>query len=117
MQQGVAAGVQRAALAIAWRTDPVIAEFRGMADYDWDFNAPGYGKLRAGDDVAKLLRAVLAPPLPDAEVVGPAAVEPELPVAGIDGGGVAPFALAAAPEPVLAEATVVPRRHGSALPA
>ena len=34
LQQGVAAGVQRAALAIAWRTDPVIAEFRGMADYD-----------------------------------------------------------------------------------
>ena len=65
LQKGVTAELQRQALAIAWRSDPVIAGFRGMADYDWDFNAPGYGKLRATDDVAKLLRAVLSPPLPD----------------------------------------------------
>ncbi|WP_052710200.1 DUF3306 domain-containing protein [Azospirillum thiophilum] len=51
--------VRRQALRKAWSSDPVIAGFRGFADYDWDFNAPGYGALRQTDDIARLLEAVL----------------------------------------------------------
>ncbi len=51
--------VRRQALRKAWSSDPVIAGFRGFADYDWDFNAPGYGALRPTDDIARLLEAVL----------------------------------------------------------
>ncbi|WP_372400078.1 DUF3306 domain-containing protein [Azospirillum sp. HJ39] len=58
--------LRRQALRKAWSSDPVIAGFRGFADYDWDFNAPGYGALRPTDDIARLLEAVL-PTRPQAE--------------------------------------------------
>ena len=51
--------MQRQALQRAWESDPAIAGFRGMADYDWDFNAADYGRLWPTDDVAKLLGEVL----------------------------------------------------------
>src|SRR6202040_522059 len=43
----------RAALRRVWTTDPKIRDFVGLADYDWDFNAPGsmagFGPLESTD--------------------------------------------------------------------
>ncbi len=121
LQKGVAAEVQSIALQRAWASDEQIAGFRGMADYDWDFNAPTYGKLWASDDVARLLQAVVAPPTE---------IEPDRAEPGPQDPGQATLALPGAPqhlqEPAaepgsaaVAEAEP-PRaaapRHGSAMP-
>ena len=58
LKAAVPDALRLAALRKAWSTDPEIAGFRGFADYDWDFNAPGYGKLLPIDDVAKLRDAI-----------------------------------------------------------
>ena len=62
----VPAELTRLALRKAWVSDPKIADFRGFAEYDWDCNAPGYGQLRATDNVRELLDAVFGdtPPEP-----------------------------------------------------
>ncbi len=110
LQQGVAAELQRRALAVAWRSDAAITEFRGMADYDWDFNAPTYGRLWASDDAAKLLAAVMTPPavepLPEPPPIAVAA-EPE-PERDRDGPDAEVHAAEQPPPP--------PRRHGRAMP-
>lgn len=59
LRREVPADLRREALRRAWASDPVIAGFRGFAEYDWDYNAPGYGALRPTDDIARLLDAVL----------------------------------------------------------
>ncbi|WP_109447272.1 DUF3306 domain-containing protein [Azospirillum sp. TSH64] len=59
LRREVPADLRREALRRAWTSDPVIAGFRGFAEYDWDYNAPGYGALRPTDDIARLLNAVL----------------------------------------------------------
>jgi len=50
---GVPAELTRAALRRVWSTDPKIRDFVGLADYDWDFNAPGsmagFGPLGEAD--------------------------------------------------------------------
>lgn len=50
--------LRRLAMRRAWVTDPKISGFRGFGEYDWDFNAPGYGRLLATDDIGRLLDAV-----------------------------------------------------------
>jgi len=59
------------ALRKAWVSDPVISNFRGFAEYDWDFNAPGYGRLlptdRILDMVENIVRDEPAPTRPPAE--------------------------------------------------
>jgi Protein of unknown function (DUF3306) len=50
--------LRRLAMRRAWVTDPKISSFRGFGEYDWDFNAPGYGRLLATDDIGRLLDAV-----------------------------------------------------------
>lgn len=119
LQQGVSAEVQRLALHRAWTSDAVISEFRGMAEYAWDFNAPRYGALWATDDVAKLVQAVLAPPAPEPEPdqATPALAELPVPpvmeaVAGPAEAGQDDATDSPEPEPV----QPLPRRHGSALP-
>ena len=59
LRPDVPAELRRQALRKAWSSDPVIAGFRGFAEYDWDYNAPGYGALLPSDDIARLLDAVL----------------------------------------------------------
>lgn len=59
LARGVSQAVQAQALRIAWASDPAIADFRGMAEYAWDFNAPGYGELAPGDDVATWLSQIV----------------------------------------------------------
>jgi hypothetical protein len=75
-----------AALRKAWASDPVIAGYRPLADYDWDFNAPGYGALKPTDDPAKFITALFAhltPKTPDTaadgEMAGSAEVQAESP--------------------------------------
>ena len=50
---GVPAELTRAALRRVWTTDPRIRDFVGLADYAWDFNAPGsmagFGPLEGAD--------------------------------------------------------------------
>jgi hypothetical protein len=72
--------LRRIAMRRAWVTDPKISSFRGFGEYDWDFNAPGYGRLLATDDIGRLLDAVChsreREPPPEAG---------EVPVAGAEG--------------------------------
>lgn len=125
LQKGVAAAVQRRALQRAWESDAVIAGFRGMADYDWDFNAPTYGRLWATDNVPELLRAVLASPParevdpePDAEPDPSAPPPPEFGPSH-ELSALLATAPAAAPAAGMEDSAAepLPRRHGSALPA
>ncbi len=114
LQKGVGAEVQSLALRRAWESDATIAGFRGMADYDWDFNAPSYGRLWAIDDVAALVRTVLASPPPEPRMETepvPAAATADDPPAVM-----APEAAAPAPIAWSEDAPPAPRRHGSALP-
>ncbi|AWU97053.1 DUF3306 domain-containing protein [Azospirillum ramasamyi] len=83
LRRDVPEELRRQALRKAWASDPVIAGFRGFAEYDWDYNAPGYGALRPTDDIARLLDAVLPDEKREEEVVeevmvadAPAAEEP-----------------------------------------
>jgi hypothetical protein len=69
---GVPAELTRAALRRAWSADPKIRDFVGLADYDWDFNAPGtmagFGPLEMTDElrrqIAQMVGRSLAPETP-----------------------------------------------------
>jgi hypothetical protein len=58
LQKGVPAELTKAALRRAWSTDPAIRDFIEIAENQWDFtdpsSIPGFGPLRAGDDVRQL---------------------------------------------------------------
>src|SRR5262249_59824475 len=58
LRPGVPADLAQAALRRAWVADPAIRDFVGLAESSWDFNAPGgvpgFGPLRAIDDVQRL---------------------------------------------------------------
>ncbi|WP_353860103.1 DUF3306 domain-containing protein [Azospirillum formosense] len=70
--------LKRLALRKAWTSDPVIAGFRGFAEYDWDCNAPGYGKLLPTDRIADLLDRIATDEKPPEEK------PEEVVVAGVD---------------------------------
>jgi len=63
------------ALRRAWATDPAITGYKTLADYDWDFNAPGYGALRVTDNVKELADRVFGMIQAEEE---PKPAEPEL---------------------------------------
>jgi hypothetical protein len=60
---GVPVELARAALRHAWHSDPAIRDFVGLADYDWDFNAPdsivGFGKLNASTEIERELTRLI----------------------------------------------------------
>jgi hypothetical protein len=60
LQSRVPAELTRAALRQAWASDPVIRDFIGIAENQWDFNdpvsIPGFGALREADNVPTLLQ-------------------------------------------------------------
>jgi hypothetical protein len=62
LQAGVPNDLRLAALRRAWSADPAILNFKGLAEYDWDFTAPdsmpGFGELGPGVDVKKMLAQV-----------------------------------------------------------
>jgi hypothetical protein len=79
LKPGVPPELTREALRRAWSADPVIRNFVGLQEYDWDFNdptaAPGFGNLPADYDLQKMVAEVFghaeprtekAPGTPDA---------------------------------------------------
>jgi len=69
------------ALRKAWVSDPKIADFRGFGEYDWDFNAPGYGQLLPTDNVREMVENMFReePPKEPSKEVAVASAEPETP--------------------------------------
>jgi hypothetical protein len=63
LRSRVPAELTRAALRQTWVSDPVIRDFIGIAENQWDFNDPnaiqGFGPLRGTDDVPALLEQAL----------------------------------------------------------
>lgn len=59
LQKGVPSALRVAALRKLWVTDPDILNYKTLADYDWDFNAPGYGKLLPTDQVKQAVDRIL----------------------------------------------------------
>ena len=59
LKANVPSPLRLAALRRAWAADPAIRDFKGLADYDWDFTVPdsmrGFGNLDPGTDVQKML--------------------------------------------------------------
>ncbi len=59
LKAGVPSQLRLAALRRAWLADPAIRDFKGMAEYDWDFTVPdsmrGFGEMDPGTDVQKML--------------------------------------------------------------
>jgi hypothetical protein len=81
LRQKVPEAWKRAALSRVWAADPAISEFVGLADYAWDWNAPdgvpGFGPMRASDNIAELLSQAIGqapPPAPKEEVAQESAV-------------------------------------------
>jgi Protein of unknown function (DUF3306) len=62
---GVPPELTRAALRRAWAADPKIRDFVGLADYDWDFNAPGsmagFEALEMTDELRRLAAQIIGP--------------------------------------------------------
>ena len=63
LQAGVPAELARAALRKAWSADTSIRDFIGIAENQWDFTdpsaIPGFGPLRAQDDIGQLVRQAM----------------------------------------------------------
>ncbi len=105
---------RQAALRRLWIADPAIRNFIGPADYAWDWNTaggvPGWGPLRAIDDIAKLLVRAIGETPPDM---------PEPPPADLSVPAIPP-----PPAPLIAEAATaleplepaLRRRGGGATP-
>ncbi|WP_075217668.1 DUF3306 domain-containing protein [Mongoliimonas terrestris] len=95
LKSEVPKAVRLAALRKAWTTDPAIAAYRPLADYDWDFNAPGYAALRPTDDPSKFIKALFRHLTEPADASTPGAV-PD----GAAPDGTVPDDPAGAPPPV-----------------
>ena len=97
LRSQVPADLARAALRKAWTSDPAIRDYIGIADNQWDFNdphaMPGFGPLRATDEVqAMLARAAGRETLAVASVELPFPAEQEpLPAAAQPVGGQGPL--------------------------
>ena len=65
LASGVPPELARAALRRAWAADPKIRDFVGLADYDWDFNAPGsmagFGPLEMTEELRQIAARILRP--------------------------------------------------------
>lgn len=130
---GVPTELRLAALRRAWSADPAIRDFIGLAENQWDFNAPdgvpGFGSLIDPDQVRQLLAKVVGGGEPEAER---SALETGAPDRAGTEIATAPEALnpASADEPSSRgidepisgsdvqpdDTTSPPRRHGGALP-
>lgn len=65
-------GWREVALRRVWSADIDIRDFKGLADYAWDFTDPagapsGWGPLRVTDDIASLLSRAIGEPMPPQE--------------------------------------------------
>ena len=79
LRRGVPPALRAAALRRAWASTPAIVAHRPLVEYDWDWHAPGYGRLRPEDDAGPLLERLFghlrepAGPAPATEAAPPAA--------------------------------------------
>jgi Protein of unknown function (DUF3306) len=66
LQTGVPAELMKAALHRAWTTDPAIRDFIEVAENQWDFtdpaSIPGFGALKAGDEIGELASQAMGKP-------------------------------------------------------
>jgi hypothetical protein len=73
MQSGVPADMVRAALHSAWRVDPAIRDFVGIAETQWDFNdpaaMPGFGPLDPMDEAQSVVTRSATPASASAEAL------------------------------------------------
>ncbi|MEA2917924.1 MAG: hypothetical protein QOJ15_10005 [Bradyrhizobium sp.] len=82
LRSGVPAELTRAALRRAWASDPVIRDFIGIAENQWDFNdpdaIPGFGPLQATDNAPAVFAQVATrlESVPEAFLATPPSVEP-----------------------------------------
>ncbi len=128
---GVPSELRLAALRRVWKTDPAIRDFIGLAENQWDFNAPdgipGFGSLVDPDEVRRLLAKVvggddteLERPAPETAAPDPARTEiaaaPDVSTQDSQDQPVAPAIPEAASESEPDETTARERRHGGALP-
>lgn len=64
LSPGVPKELTHAALRRAWLADPAIRNFKGLAEYDWDFTDPnamvGFGPLEPGYDIQKLVAQIFS---------------------------------------------------------
>jgi hypothetical protein len=71
LQPGVPAQLTKAALRKVWTTVPAIRDFIGIAENQWDFTdptaIPGFGPLKAGDDVSQLVAQAMGKVRPQAD--------------------------------------------------
>jgi Protein of unknown function (DUF3306) len=133
---GVPTELRLAALRRAWSADPAIRDFIGLAENQWDFNAPdgvpGFGSLVDPEQVRQLLAKVVGGDR--SEALTPSSQD-EAPSNPQSVAQIAPVreelnASDSATEPAVADvdhtgseaeeepetADVAPRRHGGALP-
>lgn len=72
LQSGVPTDIVRAALHSAWRVDPAIRDFVGIAESQWDFNdpaaMPGFGPLDPTEQAQSVARRSATPTPTSAEV-------------------------------------------------
>jgi hypothetical protein len=135
LQSGVPADLVRAALRGAWRLDPKIRDFIGIAESQWDFNdpsaMPGFGPLEMLDKEQAVVRrsAPTAASAAEAPMEAPQRLNPQRdgqldPVwlsgePSQDGAGPSSGMGKERQEAIAANAVKdpgTPRRHGSALP-
>jgi hypothetical protein len=79
---GVPPELTRAALRRAWAADPKIRDFVGLADYDWDFNAPGamtgFGSLEMTDELRQQIARMVGRSLANEATDSPAQTSAEV---------------------------------------
>src|SRR5215471_6501486 len=79
---GVPPELTRAALRRAWAADPKIRDFVGLADYDWDFNAPGamtgFGSLEMTDELRQQIARMVGGNLANEATGSPAQTSAEV---------------------------------------
>jgi Protein of unknown function (DUF3306) len=79
---GVPPELARAALRRAWAADPKIRDFVGLADYAWDFNAPGamtgFGSLEMTDELRQQIARMVGGNLANEATDSPAQTSAEV---------------------------------------
>src|SRR6476469_6301109 len=82
LRAGVPPELTRAALRRAWAADPKIRDFVGLADYDWDFNAPGamtgFGSLEMTDELRQQIARMVGGNLANEATGSPAQTSAEV---------------------------------------
>ncbi|MGY4625539.1 DUF3306 domain-containing protein [Bradyrhizobium sp. USDA 4486] len=137
LRKGIPQELTRAALRRAWRADPAIRDFVGLAENAWDFNdpaaMPGFGPLDCSEaELAAVVDRIFGGLSKSAEMVSETSVEvtdssPELRQVERSSGEIVVEQAAAAPVGAASQLTAAEstesgqpssprRRHGGALP-